>query len=249
MAMLSGPARPLPEDAACRSLPVGDNADGDEADDMGDMGDNEATGTTRRDLITKGAVAGAIVWAAPTVLSMSAASAASGCSGFTLTEDWSAAPAANPPGFTTYNGPITGTPWSGTNIDVMVPNPSWGKPPWVPPADKWVDLVGALPLSGSIQRTVDVPCDGTLDIGFQFGIWYALTPAGSVTVSVLIDGVPQGSVVAPKVPAAPASWSSGGGYPVTAGSHTVQILDIGGGPTPGGESGAGIGVVTITFAP
>jgi hypothetical protein len=130
--------------------------------------ETEAVGESRRDLLKKAAVGGAVVWAAPAVLSGAAGAQQSPqpptC--FGLTTVWPL-PNEGASGFSTMNGPILPTVWSGTNVDLCGMNFT-NSPPWLLGSANWIDLVATL-TTGSVTGSYTADCAGayTLEVPYS----------------------------------------------------------------------------------
>lgn len=135
----------------------------------------EPGGSTRRDLIKKGAVAGGLVWIAPAIVSVNAASAASVCTNpFTLEQNFFGLPSGGQLGYQAYGpgaalvGGWVVTPVT-TSIDAVTYNGPFGGQGWTDTAPSplvIIDLAGT-PGPGGITTTVEIECVGTYTIAFE----------------------------------------------------------------------------------
>lgn len=141
-----------------------------------------STGLSRRNLIKKGAVAGAIAWAAPVMLSATNVAAAASpcppCTGFPYSEDWTGvAVGAVPGGYTTYNNGAVVKGWTVTNksIDSIWNQGSYANyPTFATYASTGstrgvvLELAGTPTGPGGIKRSFTF-CEGTYDLVFELG--------------------------------------------------------------------------------
>jgi hypothetical protein len=140
------------------------------------MSDKQAS--TRRDVLKKGAVAGGVVWIAPSVISVTSAAAASGCTTpFSLSQNFNGLPAESPPAFVGYlpygpNAALVGgwfTTAGTTTIDAVVYQGPFGNQGFTntaPSPPVIIDLAGT-PGPGGITTTVEIPCAGDYTITFE----------------------------------------------------------------------------------
>jgi len=188
------------------------------SDEVG--GDDPAN--SRRDLLKKAAVGGAVVWAAPTVLAGRAAAQASPplppsppqC-GFTpLAPNWDTIVLTPPEVVRRFVAqPIGTTGFVGNNADVVDGDyfitPAWSA------GRNWVDLVG-LGFTGSITAQFTVPCTGTYELRFRYSRYI-----GNATVSTSVNGHNNDNLVAP-APNAPATFTQQ--YSLNAGTLVTLTL-------------------------
>lgn len=145
--------------------------------------------SSRRDVLKKAAVGGAIVWVAPTILA-SRAGAQGTCLSFLA--DWDTVNVP-PSGVAGFNGgaPIGSTGFAGSNVEVVSPAFGGGAPPWAA-GTNWLDLVGT-GSAGSITGDFEIPCNGTYGLEFT----YSRYSGTGQTITIDVDGVNSGPIVAP----------------------------------------------------
>jgi len=157
-------------------------------DEHSDAGSSPVS--SRRDVLKKAAVGGAIVWVAPTILA-SRAGAQGTCLSFLADWDLVQVPGS---GVLTVNGgnPIGSTGFNGTNIDVVSPAFGGDHPVWAT-GSTWLDLVGS-GTAGSITGDFEIPCNGTFELEFTYSRY---TNDLNQTLTVDVDGVTTGPIVVP----------------------------------------------------